>query len=417
MTGRRTPHRMSAVSTASTAQPEPGTRVALTALAATFAVNGIVFSSLLPRYPQIAAHVGASSSTFGLALVGGGVGGLVCGVAMPALTRRFGLVRVVRYAGLLLVAGVIGVAVAPSIGLLALAFAVAGGADALHDVSMNEIALGEQSRRPGSIMGRLHGTWSIGATAGGAFGALMAGLGVPVGLHIPAIGVLAAVVQLLSAARLRDRPAEEETPARPPGSPGSGTFRTLSRHWRVLAVLMLAVGAAMLAEITPLDWSALLLRRDLDASAGVAGLGPVVASAGILLARGVIDPAVDRVGAPTVLRWGNALAAVALGLGLLGGGLTGSPLITLAGFAIGGVGVAANFPLMFAGSDRMARDLGLPRGTGTSIVGTLPRVGGLLLPALVAALAGTVGLLWAVGVTVIGALIAAVVLPRVVSAT
>lgn len=381
----------------------------LRAVAATFAINGAVLSSLLPRYPQIVASTGASEATFGLSLAAIGIGGFLGSAVMPALAARVGLTRVVMGAGVLMgVAGLL-IALATSVPLLAVAFAFAGAVDGIHDVSMNEVGLGEQSRRARSVMGRLHGAWSVGATVAGAVGALMAGLDVPVAAHMAGVAVVAITAQLVVGRWLRDRPA----PVADHRSAVDAVVATPPRRRTVLLVLAAVTLAAFAAEQVALDWSALMLRRGLDASPGLAGLGPLVFSAGVLAGRSVVDPAVDRLGPGRVVRLGNAGAALGLGAGLLAAGMTGLPWPALVGLAIAGIGVSANFPLLFGAGDAVADRLGLPEGTGTSIVGTLPRLGGLVMPAAVGLIASTVGLVPAVGVSAVVAVVVAALLPRI----
>lgn len=406
-------------------------RRSLLAVAATFAINGAVLSSLLPRYPQIVANTGASEAEFGVSLAAIGLGGFVGSVIMPAVAARVGLTRVVVAGGVLMGLAGLSIALAPSVPLLAVAFALGGAADGIHDVSMNEVGLGEQSRRVSSVMGRLHGAWSLGATAAGAVGALMAGLDVPVPSHIGGVTVVAVTAQLLVGRWLRDRPAAVEGEGSTHPIVGRAPERTgwaaaeaadprhaaavaaaLPRRWTVLLLLGGATLAAMAAEGVALDWSALTLRQALDASPGLAGLGPVVFSAGVLVGRAFTDPAVDRFGPARVLQVSGLVAAAAMGLGLPVGAATGSSWPVLVALAVAGVGAASTFPLLFGAGDLVARRLRLPPGSGASIVGTLPRLGGLVLPVVVGLIAAGFGLVAALGVMVVGALAVALLLPR-----
>ncbi len=405
----------------------------LLALAATFGINGISFPSLLPRYPQLADAVGASEAAFGLVLVGAGLGGLVGSVAAPLAARRVGLVRAIQLGGVALGLALVGVAAAPTVLLLALSMAGLGLADALHDVAMNEVAVGEQRRRAGSIMGRLHGVWSLGATAGGAVGALLAGLRVPVLAHATAVAVLAVLAQLVAVRLLREPVGAgapvgtgaggAEAAAGAAGATGSEIGRPQRRWWRMgrattaaAGMAMLATMAAMVAEITPQEWASLLLRRELDASPGIAGLGPVVFSAGILGGRVITDPLVDRLGAGRLLRLANVLAAVVLAAGLAGSSATGLAWPLLLALLVAGAGVSADFPLMYGAGDAIATRLDLPAGTGTSAVGLMARLGGLFMPAVIGVVAGVAGLTVALGLAAVAGLAAAALLPRLVRA-
>jgi predicted MFS family arabinose efflux permease len=393
-------------------------RRGLLAVAATFAINGAILATLLPRYPQVAASTGASAAEFGLALAAIGVGGFVGAASAPVLARRLGLVRVVVAGGVVLAGAALAVGLAPGVVALAVAFSVAGAADGVHDVAMNEVGLGEQDRLDRSVMGRLHGAWSVGATLGSAVGALMAGLQVPVAVHAGGVAIAAAAAQIAVGRHLRSRsPGGGLAPPGP--EPDGRRQRTSSPSGRVhprrrvlLSLLGLVTLAAMAAEGVPLDWSALVLRRALDASPGVAGLGPVVFSAGVLTGRLAIDPLIDRVGPGRVVRGSALLAALAMGVGLPAAAASESPWPLLVALVVAGAGAASTFPLLFSAGDGVARRLGLPEGSGTSIIGMLPRLGGLVLPVTVGLIASSFGLLAALGVVILGATVVAAVLPR-----
>ena len=390
----------------------------LAPLALAFLVNGILFHSLLPRFPEIVQRVGASAGQFGLVLTVGGVGGLAGALGAPFLGRRIGVARVTTAAGLLLAAAVAGVALAPDVRWLGAAFAAVGLADGGHDVSMNELAVGSQQRRAGSIMGRLHGIWSLGATAAAAVGAGMVALDVPVTVHVVTVCAVGAALQLRSHVWMAgagpastndvDAGASAGNPRSRPDDPPRSRARQRASAGGLLLVALLA---AVLAEQTPLEWAALMLSRVADSSDWLASAAPAVFSAGILLSRGATDRLVDGVGAAAVLRTGNLVAAAALAAGLAGTLLSGSALPLVVALPLAGAGVAANFPLLFDAGDRLATSLELPAGTGTSVVGMLPRLSGLLLPVAIGTASEVAGLGLAIAVAAAGAALAAVVLP------
>ena len=88
----------------------------------------------------------------------------------------------------------------------------------------------------------------------------------------------------------------------------------------------------------------------------------------------------------------------------------GAPL--LVALAVAGTGVSANFPLLFGAGDRVVERLRLPAGTGAAVTGTLPRLGGLVLPAAIGATAEAAGLLPALLAIAVGAVGTALLLPR-----
>lgn len=376
------------------------------AVAATFLVNGVVFASLLPRLPQIKAQLDLSDAMLGLAMVGGGLGGLVGSVAAPRLMRRIperwavvasGLLLAVAGPGPALVATAPPPVMAPA-AALGLALVLTGVADATHDVSMNVVALGLQRQRGRSIMGRLHGLWSAGAVLAGACGALAAAHDVPLAVHLAVAGCVAALVQL-SAARSLPRVS---TPA-PPVARARGARRL--RPWAGVAVV--AVSVAFI-EGTAYDWSAIYLREWLDAGPGLAGLAPVAVTGAMLVSRLMSDRWIDRWGAATSARVSGLLVAVGAALGLSVSALTGSPVAALIGFAVVGWTAALIFPLMLMAGERLP---GAAHGSGVGAVSAVARVGFLISPPVVGVLSEAVGLPWALSVIAIGGLAACITLP------
>ena len=376
-----------------------------TALAVTFVVNGMVFASLLPRLPQIKAQLGLGNAAFGFALLGAGIGGLLGSALAPRVLERAPRARTVVVAGLVLslaglgpplVAAAPASAAAPAL-LLGIVLLVTGLADAVHDVSMNVVALGLQRARGASIMGRLHATWSAGAVAAGAVGALAAARGVPVVVHL-AFAVAVAMAALVLVARALPDPTRAPEVA----SPSRGR---LAGVWVVMGTVAVAAG---LSEGPPMEWSAIYLRETLGTGPGVAGAAPACFMAAMLASRLLVDRAIDRWGAATVAGAAGALVAVSMTAGLWISSVTGSPVPALVGFAGAGAGCAPVFPLLFVAGERLpvARN-----GGGAGAVSALARVGFLAASPLIGATSEGVGLAWALMIVAVGGVLISLSLP------
>lgn len=383
-------------------------RVALrgeAAVAITFVVNGAVFASLLPRLPQIKEQLGLGNAAFGLALLGTGLGGLIGSALAPRVLERAPRGRTVALAGVLLavagigppiVASVPGSAVAPAL-LLGTVLFVIGLLDAVHDVSMNVVALALQRQRGASIMGRLHATWSAGAVVAGAVGALAAARGVPVVAHIAVAVAVAAAAQMLVA---RDLPDPTRAPPTEPTS-----RRRLVGIWATMGAVAIAAG---ISEGPSLEWSAIYLREGLGTGPGIAGAAPVTFTAAMLVSRVLVDRVIDRWGAPAVATGSGVLVVVGAVAGLWISSVTGWPGAALAGFALTGAGSAAVFPLMFVAGERMpaARN-----GAGAGAVSFMARIGFLIASPVIGASSEVVGLAWALMIIAVGGAVIAVTLP------
>lgn len=379
-------------------RPEVGTAV-------TFLVNGAVYASLVPRLPQIKSQLGLGDAAFGLALLGMGLGGLVGSAIAPSIVARMSDRRAVVIAGVALAAVGVGpslVATGPPLAapIVALGATVLliGIGDAVHDVSMNVIALALQRERGVSIMGRLHALWCAGAVGAGLVGAFAAARGVPVVLHMVIACTIAAAAQLVVA------------PALPHAPPVEPVHSAAVRRWQPgawVALAMVAVAAGFI-EGPPQDWSAIYLRESLGAGPGLAGVAPVSFTAAMLVSRLLVDRWIDRWGAAVVSMVCGGLVATGAVLGLLVSGLTGSSVAALVGFALIGCGAAPVFPLMFVAAERLP---GAHVGVGAGAVSAMARIGFLTAPPVVGALSQAFGLSRALLVIAVGGAVVALALP------
>jgi MFS family permease len=380
-------------------------RAARTAVAACFFINAVLFANLVPRLPEVKDRLDLTNATLGAALAALPLGSLVSALASAALMRRFGSARVASWGLVVLAAAVWGAAVAPSWWLLAAALFVAGALDAVVDVAQNAHGLRVQRAYDRSILNAFHGVWSIGAVAGGLLGSAAAGLRVPLGVHLGAVAVVFAGLALLARRRMLPGPDRDDAVA------GTGPEEVPRGGIRAALPALAALGTLAIAgafvEDAGSSWSALYLRGEIAVGAATAGLGFVALQGAMTVGRLTGDRVVDRFGQRRVARAGGVLIAVGMGLALA----LPSLATTLVGFALAGLGVATLVPAVYAAADELP---GLRHGVGLTLVNWLLRIGFLLSPPLVGAIADAVSL--RVGLlTVVVAGVLTLVLGRVLS--
>jgi MFS family permease len=139
------------------------------------------------------------------------------------------------------------------------------------------------------------------------------------------------------------------------------------------------------------DWSAVYLREDLGASAGVAGLGYAGCAVAMAVGRLGGDRMVARFGPVNVLRAGSIVAAVGLGAGLA----AQSQGVAIVGFTLFGLGVAPVAPLTFSAAGNRPD---VPAATAISRVTGIGYLGFLGGPPVIGFLAEGAGLGWALAV-------------------
>ncbi|HEU5084481.1 MAG TPA: MFS transporter [Acidimicrobiales bacterium] len=360
-------------------------RVAVTAL---FFVNGATFSSWLPRIPEVRDRLDVTLGELGAVLLGTGLGGLLASVAGGALVDRLGSRRSCVIAAVVLSAGLPLIAVAVTPFALGFVLAGLGAVDVLADIGMNVQGAQVQRRTARSVMQRFHGAWSVGALAGGGVASLAAGLHVSLGTQLSVTGVLLVGAVLAVARHLS--PADD-----PPLPQAEG-----ARRLPVLALLAAVALTIAVVEGAPGEWAAVFGADVHDASPGVAGLGYLAVTAGMVLGRFLGDAATDRFGSRPVFRGALLLSAAGLAV------VTTSPavVVAVAGFAVIGLGVSVLFPALYL---EAAEREGIPAGLGLGVMSTGARLGFLLSPPLVGAVAGASSLRASLGVVVGTAIVAA----------
>ncbi|MFE9747036.1 MFS transporter [Saccharothrix saharensis] len=354
-------------------------------VAVVFFVNGAVFSSWASRVPAIADRVGAGPAAVAVAVFGLSAGAVVGLPLSGVLVSRFGSTAVVRAVLVGYAAALVAVGLAPDLVLLTAALAGLGVGNGMLDVAMNTAAIEVERRYPRQVMAAFHAQFSFGGLAGALVGAGAAGIGAAPEVHLPVIALVLLVVGMAATAGLLPASPDREVGRR--GSP---------RRDRRLVLLGLLVLGSLLCEGAVYDWSAVYLRDEVGGSPAVAALGFAAFSLSMACCRLVADRFVDRVGRVRYVRAAGVLAAVGLGLALLGPGVAAG----VVGFGLVGLALAGVVPTLFsAAADGQANPAG-----AIAVVSTIGYLGFLAGPAMIGGIAAASSLRLAVAALVVLAL-------------
>ncbi len=369
-------------------------RRALAAVALQFFVNGALFASFIPRLPEIRDRVGISIAGLGLLMSIAGVSGLIGSATVGPAISRFGTRRVILAAGTLvsLSLAVVGVASTPLVLLAGLVGMLTF--DVLVDVAMNLQGSWLSARRHAPVMNRLHGLWSLGTVVGGLSSSRIAAAGISLSVHlVGAAAVLLAVIGVVSRGLLRidEHPADHHVA---PPSPDAAA-RSGRRPTPFLVLFLLAGFFAVTIESTSIEWAAFRFTDDFGTTAGFAALAYVAVTGGMTVGRFGGDWVSVRLGGPRL----TLLSVVTTGVGLGMASFSGVRGLSLAGYAVAGLGIATMLPTLY---DTAAKHPGRP-GVGLGALTAGLRIASLIIPLIVGTLAAT-------GLSV-GAAIAVVTLP------
>jgi predicted MFS family arabinose efflux permease len=366
------------------------------AVSAAFALNGALFGAWASRVPAIRDRFELSEGTLGLMLLVMGMGALLSFPLAGGLADRRGAYPVTCAIALAYLGSLLAIGLAPGAAPLALAAALFffGASHGAMDVAMNSWAAEVERAAGRSIMSSFHAMWSLGAGLGAGGGWLAGGVGLSPTLHF-ALTVAAAA--LLFGPLMR---CHWQSRRSAPGQ--KAPVFALPRGALVLVgVMALAAG---LGEGAAADWSAVYLTDVVRTGESRAALGYATFSVTMVLMRLCVDRLITWAGPVSMARLSGLLAAS--GAVLVIGPAT-LPL-TLAGYALMGLGYAAVIPMAFS---RAAADPLLPAGQAIAAVATLGYGAMLLGPPVIGFVAEMSSLRLALGLVGVAALLIAALAP------
>ncbi|WP_131738600.1 MFS transporter [Actinomadura roseirufa] len=356
----------------------------------TFALAGLLTGVWVARMPALAAKFGTTEGEIGVVVLVWGLGAIVAMQALRGVMARAGSRSVLRLALPLTALSYVGVALAPTYGLLLAAVAVFGMTFGITDIAMNAqgSVVEHAYRRP--VMSGMHAGWSVGALTGGLVGVATAAAGLGFTTTVLASALASLPLGLaLGRTYLPD-------PAAPAGAGGDAARRLPAAVYLVGVLAFIA----FMTEGSIADWSGLLLHDELGSTQAVAALGYPMFELAMLLGRLVGDRVRTRVGTRRLL----AGAGLGTALGMTGVVLAPAAPVALAGFFVTGLVVCTVVPTTISLAGTAA-----PGRTGAAVaqVGAMGYGGLLLGPVVVGFLSDATSLRLGVGVVVVLALLIA----------
>ena len=354
---------------------------------ALFALLGLLTGAWGAHVPSVKARYGLDEGQLAVALFALAAGAVASLFVAGRVIGRLGPRRASLLTGLAM-AGLLASALAwPGLPTLLAALVVLGMAISVHDVAINTdgTALERLSGRP--LMGQLHGMFSVGAMAGAATAAGMLRLGWPADVQLAVVGAVLALAMVAATAGMLDARTA------PTGDGGAARF-----VWPrgVLLLIGLLILAGLLAEGAMYDWSVLYLQQAVGLPQDRAALGYAAFAGAMAVGRFASDAVRARLADALLLRGGAVLAAAGMALALA----AAQPVLSIAGFALMGLGLAPVVPLLYTAASQA------PGSTSAAAIAAASSIGysGMLIgPPLIGAIAHVSSLATAMWV-VVGAL-------------
>jgi MFS family permease len=337
-----------------------------------FVIHGILFASWSAHVPQVESALHIGDGQLGLGLLGESVGSVTATMLAGLVLARFGSRRVMRVAAIgYCLAGVL-VGLSRSLPELFGALAVWGLFAGGLDVAMNTQAINVERELGRPIMGKLHGSWSIGSLAGAGIGVIAVATGITLTWQLLVLGVIAVTIAVTLITRALDDPAHEHH---------HHATRRRRRPSGTLLILGAIAFAGLLTEGGTGNWSAVYLHDTLHAQPAVAGLAYTAFTLAMVTVRLLGARLLRRFSPRRVISVCAAIATVGLGAALA----IGNPIAGIIGFGLLGVGLASIIPMVFSAAGNQP---GLSAGTAVATVSAVGWIGFMIGPPLIGQVAG-----------------------------
>jgi MFS family permease len=321
-----------------------------------FFAAGFSMGCCAPFFPFVKENVSADKSQFGVLLLCLGIGAIIAMPITGILSAKRGSKPMVLLGGLSMVVLLPILVVVNSPIILALILFLFGAALGTLDVAMNVHGVEVEQIEKRSLMSNFHAQFSSGGLVGAALMTIFLSFGMPLLLSSIIASSITFFAMILTIKRLLIVNSVKQSKFMFPKG----------------VVLLLAIFAAIifLVEGAVVDWGALLI-IDLELTPiKSAGVGYILFSIAMVIARLLGDKIIDIIGEFKVL----ILGVITTIFGILTILLSTLPLFALCGFMLIGLGVANLVPIFFSAAGRqkiMPAEIAIASVTTTGYAGIL----------------------------------------------
>ena len=327
-----------------------------------FFAAGFATACCAPLFPFFKANVGADKAEFGVLLLCLGLGSIIAMPVTGVMAARQGARPLIMWGGFGLIGMLPLLALAGSPTALGAGLFVFGASLGTIDVAMNVHGAEVEGMEKRPLMSNFHAHWSIGGFFGAGLITLLLSLSVPVPVCAALGGATALIAMMIARPRFLSVAGKEPEPFAIPRG--------------IVLLLAVLAGITFLVEGAVLDWGALLIiDRDLTSPEN-AGVGFILFSVAMLVARLTGDRLVARIGGFATLVLGGLITMAGIAMVLLA---TFVPA-ALAGFVLIGLGAANLVPVLFSAAGRQKI---MPPGIAIAAVTMTGYAGILIGPAVI----------------------------------
>lgn len=357
-----------------------------------FFVQGFLSLSYIPRIPELINQINVSFAQWGLILGLAGMGGMIPLLFANRVILRFGTRPVMRTSFAVTAFCLATYGFIPNGILFFIAALSLGFFNAFFNLALNSQAVMYQDKIGRVVLGKLHATWSIGATAS----ALVSGLLAPyISLHWYLLATAAiCLVAFFIGSSLILGPTEDGHADQKKQNAHVPFFKSPGKVWLLAAGLF----AAIFPEVTMMDWSAVFAKRELLQGVATVGIPYTAFSMSMIVGRLMVGRVTRKIHIATLGRYAALVGAIFLAIGAFIGPVVSRAnsfaglILTAVLWAIAGLGMGPMVPTFFSSASTVK---GMSTPQVMARMSLVNSVSILLAKVLMGALAQGVGIMLA----------------------
>lgn len=332
-----------------------------------FFINGVVLAIWATNIPELKRNLALTDQQLGFALSGFAAGTMITMYIAGILATKIGTRNTLVLGGILLSFTIPLCAYAPSYTTFVASILLLGVINSIYDVAMNSHACVIEIERKKVLMPSFHALFSIGGLIGASTVAVLLSDKLGAAYCLTLAGVLVFIATIISAFFLVDIRPEVQA------NEGKVKFRLPNRTLLYLAFLTFL---ALFIERTLIDWSSLYLTDISHVSTNIAALGFAGFSLAMALTRLSGDYFINKFGESKVLITSGLAGAIGLLLAII----FPTPIISILGFLVVGLGLGNMIPVFYSRAGKVFPE---SPAVGYALNGTLGYTGFLIAPIII----------------------------------
>ncbi|WMY11763.1 MFS transporter [Paraburkholderia phenoliruptrix] len=347
--------------------------------------NGLLYSTWGVYVPEIKHKFALSDGTLSIAMIVVAAGGIVTLARAGRWISQIGSGHAAVRSGMIMSLSAAFILLVPHFALLLPLLFVYGIATAANDVSVNAQGAFLEARSNRSMIGSLHGSFSVGGLIGATIASGWSMIGWDSRLNfLLLVAISCLTMSVASRCLWDDRQQVTDRDGREPTDESSSSS-AIQR--RLIAFGTLAF-AGLVVEGAIYDWAAVYMRDVVKAPSVWIGLGYAAFAVGMAIGRVSGDRVRDQVPHPIVIVGSCALCLAGLSVTLT----ATSPHTVTVGFFVAGIGLSNVIPIMFSSAGKLSSGAGISAARGLAMTTRIAYVGLLVGPLAIGPMAEMVGL-------------------------